>query len=220
MTRYALSLLASAFLTVPGFGATDLFDGFAPGWRERWEEKRFFTKPTVYEVTTENGRSVLHASSRGSHGGLVRRLTVETPTSARVRWQWRIERPLETNTRERTRGGDDFAAHVMVIFEDSVLPFRTRALNYVWAAHEPVGSIYPSPYSRNVGMCVLRSGRASAGQWVSETRDLVADYLAYFGEMPHRISGVAVLVDTDNTGLEADAWFAALALETSPPVKF
>lgn len=129
-----------------------------------------------------------------------------------------MRQPLDLNRRERERAGDDFAARVLVVFEESVVPWRTRALAYVWAAHEPAGAVFPNPYTKSVGMIVVRSGAADSGRWQAETRDPVADYRAYFGEAPRRIEAVAVLVDTDDTGLAAEAWFADLSLD-SPATK-
>ncbi len=218
MSRCIILLALACFAPdVARAGAADLFDGFADGWRARWREEKFFTKPTRYEVATENGAPVLHATSSSAHAGLVRAIDVIAPTQAKLTWRWKIRAPLTGNTRERERTGDDYAARVFVVFETSVNPLRTRAINYVWAAHEPVGTTYPSPYTKSVGMVVVRSGAAEAGRWHEESRDVIADYRRHFGEPPKRISAVAVLVDTDNTGREAEAWFAALSLETQPP---
>jgi len=111
-----------------------------------------------------------------------------------------------------------FTARVFVVFETSAIPLRTRAINYVWAAHEPVGAMFPSPYTKNVAMIVVRSGPADAGRWLGESRDVLADYRRFFGRAPTQISAVAVLVDTDNTGRAAEAWFADLVLATTPPL--
>lgn len=213
-----LSLLALACLAPGALWAAlpDLFDGFADGWRTKWREEKFLTKATHYEVVTENGVPVLHATSKSAHAGLGRDCPLVSPTDARLSWRWKIAAPLTGNNRERERVGDDYAARVFVVFETSVNPFRTRAINYVWAAHEPVGAVFPSPYTKNVAMIVVRSGAAGAGRWHEETRDVVADYRRVFGAAPTRVSAVAVLVDTDNTGREAEAWFAALSLDTSP----
>lgn len=194
--------------------APDLFDGFADGWRKRWKLENWFAKPTRYEVAEEAGARVLHATSRDAHAGLVRKIEIVAPATARLAWRWKIAAPLAGNTRERERAGDDYAARVFVVFETSLNPFRTRAINYVWAAHEPAGAAYPSPYARSVGLVVVRSGAAEAGRWHAESRDVIADYRKHFGEAPTRINAVAVLVDTDNTGREAEAWFADLRLET------
>jgi hypothetical protein len=207
-------LLAAACPAAKGAVVSgDLFNAFAPGWRDHWREERFFTRPTVYDTVEESGTTVLHATSHAAHGGLVREVNLPHPHAARLHWRWKVAAPLSANREERTRAGDDYAVRVFVIFETSVIPLRTRAINYVWAAHEPIGSTFPSPYTRNVGMIVLRSGVSEAGQWCHEARDLSRDYERFFGRAPTRISAVAVLVDTDNTGLSAEAWLADLRVE-------
>ncbi len=216
MPRPALLLLCCATLAAPRVTGADLFDGFAEGWRLRWREQRFLTKPTHYEVVTLDGVPVLQATSVAANAGLIRAHDVAAPVAMRLAWRWKITAPLTGNTRERERAGDDYAARVFVVFETSVIPLRTRAINYVWAAHEPAGAIFPSPYTKNVAVIVMRSGAGEAGRWHREERDVVADYRAYFGAAPTRISAVAVLVDTDNTGRSAEAWFADLTLETRP----
>jgi hypothetical protein len=196
--------------------APDLFDGFAPGWRDRWKEESFFTRRTVYSVVTEDGRPALHAASRSAHAGLVRRVDLPAPDFARLAWSWKIRAALPGTASERTRAGDDYAARVFVVFETSMFPLRTRAINYVWSAREPVGAVFPSPYTSNVAMIVVRSGGGEAGRWQHESRDVRADYERFFGAPPSCLTAVAVLVDTDNTGTEAEAWFAGLTLEAGP----
>ena len=212
LTVFFCVVLASA-------SAADLFDGFSPSWRDRWREEKFFTTPTRYDVVADadTHRPVLHATSDAAHAGLLRSVTLPAPSAARLTWRWKILAPLTGNTHERERAGDDYAARVFVVFETSVLPLRTRAINYVWSAHEPVGSVFPSPYTKYVAMIVVRSGPAGTGRWLAETRDVLADYRQFFGAPPSQLSAVAVLVDTDNTHRSAEAWFADLSLETTPP---
>ncbi|MDP3073210.1 MAG: DUF3047 domain-containing protein [Opitutaceae bacterium] len=211
-----LLLLCCAAAAAGGVRGGDLFDGFAEGWRLQWREQSFLTKPTRYEVVREGGVPVLHATARDANAGLHRTQTIIAPEAARLSWRWKVAAPLTGNTRERERAGDDFAARVFVVFEQSIIPLRTRAINYVWAAHEPIGAEFPNPYTKNVMMIVARSGTDEAGRWQREERDVIADYRRCFGEAPTRITAVAVLVDTDNTGREAEAWFADLQLTAGP----
>ncbi len=44
----------------------------------------------------------------------------------------------------------------------------------------------------------------------------MADYEEFFGESPREISGVAIMMDTDNTDSRAEADFSELFLETIP----
>lgn len=193
-----------------------LFDDFSPDWRAQWREQSLFAKPTRYEVVSDKGKLVLHAVSQSANAGLVREVVRATPAEAQLRWRWKVRASLTSNAHERERAGDDYAARVFVVFETSVNPLRTRAINYVWAATEKTGAVFASPYTKSVGIVVLRSGDAEAGLWRDESRDVLADYRAFFGEPPTKISAVAVLVDTDNTQREAEAWFADLILETRP----
>ena len=199
-----------------GVESLALFGDFLPGWREHWREQALFAKPTRYEVVADAGLPVLHAVSRSANAGLVREVARPAPAWARLHWRWKVRAALPGNTRERERAGDDYAARVFVVFETSINPLHTRAINYVWASAEKTGAVFGSPYTKSVGIVVLRSGNAEAGPWCIESRDVLADYRAFFGEPPSRISAVAVLADTDNTKGEAEAWFADLILETRP----
>ena len=58
-------------------------------------------------------------------------------------------------------------------------------------------------------MIVVRSGTADAQRWMTETRDLRADYRAAFGEEAPAVVALAIAsdTDTDNTAGRARAWF-------------
>jgi hypothetical protein len=51
------------------------------------------------------------------------------------------------------------------------------------------------------------SGNGEAGRWVSLRRNVAEDYRRAFGADAPRITGVAVSVDTDNTGESATGYF-------------
>ena len=195
-----------------------MFDGFAGNWRDSWSEKSLFSKPTIYRVVRDSGQPVLHAKSDSANSGLLRELTLESPEklSVNLRWRWKVAKCLDSEKSERSRSGDDYVARVCVIFEDSFIPLRTRSLQYVWSSRETIGAIYPSPYSKQVGMIVMRSGNTESGQWLAEKRDLIADYQRYYGRAPKKISAIGIVVDTDNTKSQGEAWFSELILETKP----
>jgi len=98
---------------------------------------------------------------------------------------------------------------VYVVFP-SVLFWRTRAVNYIWANRLPRGAFLPNAYTGNAVMVAVESGDGNAGRWVDEERDLVEDYRRAFGEDPSRIGAVAIMTDTDNTEEQAVAWYGAI----------
>lgn len=198
----------------------DLFDGFSKGWRDSWKEQKLFPfqKRTVYSVEDDpSGSPVLKGESHDANLGLIRPFEGDLPESAILRWRWKIAAPIPKNTRERERAGDDFAARVFVVYETSLIPTRTRAINYVWSATEPSESVFPNAYTKHVGMVVLRCAAEEPLGWMTEERDLFEDYRRFFGRDPEELSAIALMVDTDNTSESATAWFADLELEICDP---
>jgi hypothetical protein len=207
--------VAAAEVDVTGPAAADtagprvtLLDDLGEGWHRDWSRKDFtWRHRNRYRARAEDGGRVLEVRSRQSAGGMYRALVHEPAPEGVLSWRWKVERPVAGEASERSGAGDDFAARVFVVFETHVLPWKHRAICYVWAAREDVGAVFPNPHSADVGTLVLRSGAAAAGTWVAESRDLRADYRAYFGRDPERISAVALMVDTDDSGDAVTAWF-------------
>lgn len=218
MAKILRILLSSSLIAVAYSAETiDLFDGFAANWRDSWREHSLFSSPTVYGVIREQGMPVLHAVSQSANSGLLREFNL-TPADypVRLRWQWKVAQMLETKLSERERGGDDYVARMCIVFENSIIPLRTRSIQYVWSSREPEGAIFPSPYSKRVAIIVLQSGAQKAGQWVNEERDIIADYRNYFGQDPKKISAIGIVVDTDNTNTKGEAWFTDMFLAVGP----
>jgi hypothetical protein len=185
-----------------------------------WESRGFpLIAATTYEAVDVEGQLVVTARSRNANRAMARRLDVENPTRIDLQWAWRVRSRLDGSTDERSRAGDDFAARVFVVFETSLVPTRTRAINYVWAAREPVGAVFRSPYTQQVAHVVLRNRDAAvaAETWRWESRDVLADYREIFEAEPTVVTAVAIMVDTDNTDGEAEADFRDIELEIIPP---
>jgi hypothetical protein len=56
-------------------------------------------------------------------------------------------------------------------------------------------------------MMVVQSGEKNLNTWVSEERNIYADYRKAFKDEPPMISGVAIMTETDNTGESATAYY-------------
>lgn len=180
---------------------------------------------TRYSVVLDAGKAVLRAEADQAMSGLIHPVRIDIRQYPLLRWRWKIAAPLKrADMTQKT--GDDYAARVYVMFNYPAekLSFGTRAklalaealygqkiptaaLNYVWDNRQPVGTIQPNTYTDRARMIVLETGAAHAGQWVTETRDLAADFRAAFGEDPPDVVAIAVATDTDNTGESAVAWY-------------
>lgn len=123
-----------------------------------------------------------------------------------LNWTWRVEGTLGAID-ERTRAGDDYAARLYVVRSHPVFFWMTRAVNYVWSNLRPRGEAWPNAHSDAVRMVAVRSGDSEADQWVTERRNVRADFLKLFGKDVRYIDAVAVMTDTDDAGGAAVAYY-------------
>ncbi|MBL0226710.1 MAG: DUF3047 domain-containing protein [Geobacteraceae bacterium] len=183
-------------------------DGFA-GW-----ERKTFRGETEYSLVREDGTTVIKAHSRAAGSGMFKKVQLDTLQYRYLRWKWKVSEPIG-NGAEKTRAGDDYSARVYVIFPGFFF-WQMKAINYVWAGRLPREESFPNPYTRNAMMVVVESGAEKAGTWVTEQRDILADYRRLFGSEPRRLGAIAIMTDTDNTGSEATAWYGDIAISSLP----
>lgn len=179
------------------------------GW-----DKKIFKGETEYSLVREGERTVLKAHSRAAASGLVKKVLLDPFQFRYLSWKWKVTAPL-TNSAEKTKAGDDYSARVYVIFP-GLFFWQTKAINYVWASRLPQGASFPNPYTGNAMMVVVESGPEKSGGWVTEQRDILADYRRLFGGEPRQVAAIAVMTDTDNTGGEALAWYGDIRISSSP----
>jgi hypothetical protein len=184
---------------------------FEPGWRDVWEVQQLGGYEASYRVVEEAGDRVLRVDAVSSATALVRHIELSRVATT-ISWRWKVASSLEGNTRELMRAGDDYAARLFVIFGEDGLRADTRALCYVWAGTRAIGSLYRSPVVEGVTTVVLQSGDELAGVWVGESRDFAADYRQAFSREPERVGAIALMVDTDDTGRRATAWYDSIVI--------
>jgi len=182
--------------------------------------------PTTYRLRVWDGVAAVEAHAVKSMALLARPVDIDLVKTPMLCWRWRIDAPLK-NADMTTKAGDDYAARVYLSFEvpPDTLGFGTRmalglarslrgnvvpdaAINYIWDNRHPVGTWQPNAYTDRARMLVLRTGTANVARWVTERRDVSADFQQAFGHAPAKMTGLALASDTDNTGESAHAGFA------------
>ena len=182
--------------------------------------------PNKFSFVSDEGKTVLRVDSDNSAGSLgLPMMTSAGDGQTQFEWRWKVSRVLDKADMS-TKPGDDFAARVYVFFDvpmDS-LSFTDRtklrlarmiagpdvptaALCYVWDNTHRVGLTQWSPYSNRARMIVLQSGTGNIGKWMSESRDIAADFRDAFGFDAPAVTGIALGNDTDNTGEQVTTWY-------------
>ena len=202
-----------------------------------WEALTFPRVPrhTRYLVVRDGPGWVLRAESDAAASGLYRPLDLDPKVYRILSWRWKVENVL-AKADPRRKDGDDYAARVYVAFRyepaAATLWERSRygayrllhgryppglALNYVWESRLPIGTTLDNAYTARAKIIVARSGAADVGRWVTERRDIYADYRSIVGGEPPRIAGIALMTDTDDTGERAVAYYDGLTLGPGGP---
>ncbi len=211
MMRKTVTLAVLLLLVGPARAGSPLVvDDFEGGLQPGWEEREFQSR-TQYTVVADGESRVLKAVSRNAASGLVYPVEFDPKERPILSWRWKVENLIEKSDPKR-KEGDDYAARVYVVFPHWFPP-KTRSLNYIWATNFPKGSHIPNPFFQNAVMIAAESGPEKVGQWVTERRDLIADYRRAFGESPPQAGAIAVMTDTDQTGESAVAYYDDLLLE-------
>jgi len=210
-------------IEVGKFSEAVVGEGLPAGWKPLTFKK--IEKHTLYSLVTDDGTAVVKAVSEASASGLIRQIQIHPKEYPIVRWRWKVSNILKKGNVYR-KDGDDYPARLYITFEydPGKLSFSERlkyqaaklwygeypplaAINYIWESHAPIGTMAPNPFTDRVMMIVVESGAEKLNQWVSEERNVYEDYKWAFGEEPPRISGVAIMTDTDNTGESATAYY-------------
>jgi hypothetical protein len=192
----ALALSADETVSIGRFSAGDLKD---------WQSKSFQGE-TQYSLAEQDGRRALLADSRGTASARYREIRVDLNRTPWLNWSWRVDRVL-SGVDERTKAGDDYPARVYVVVSGGAAFWKTRSLVYVWSSNQPVGASWHNAFTSNARVIAPRSGTQDAGRWVSEKRDIRADFRQVFGEDIDHIDAVALMTDSDNSGQNAMAWY-------------
>jgi len=179
-----------------------------PGWR-----------PVTFEGETRYRLSEAgcwRASARASASGLVREQTVNLTRTPWLNWRWRAsDTPAWPAADEQSKPGDDFLARVYVI-KKGWAPWRTRAINYVWSRSYPPGTHWPNPFAEQAEMVVVQGPDGPADQWQSFSRDVAADFKRFHDLEVETVDAVAIMTDTDNTGVTAEACYQLPSFSRQP----
>lgn len=213
------------------------FSKSAPGGAlpEGWQLQTFkkIEKHTDYELIKDGDATVIKATSNASASGLSKPLDLDLKDFPILEWRWKVA-GLIKKSNPATKVGDDYPARIYLTFKYD--PTRVSAwqrakygvakalngaypphagINYIWESKLPVGTVVPNAYTDRLRMIVVESGAANLNQWQSYRRNAYEDYKNAFGEEPPKVSGIAIMTDTDNTGETATAYYGDIRLRTS-----
>lgn len=198
----------------------------------RWETLVLPTKRSEpFVPTSVLGRAALTVQSDNSVSILRQQFGDGLPSVGRLSFAWKID-ALPKLADLRDAAAEDAPVRIVLAFggDRSLLSPRTHRLSelsrlltgeelpyatlaYVWSAQEPPETVVHNPRTDRIRKLVVETGEQSLGRWRDYERDVLADYVRAFGEMPGPLLAIALMTDTDNTESQLQAWYGRLRLE-------
>jgi hypothetical protein len=94
-----------------------------------------------------------------------------------------------------------------VVVDGGFFFWKTIALNYVWSSSHQTGNKWDNPFTSNATMFAVESGKKNLGAWQHYKRNIREDLKQLTGKDEQYIDAIAIMTDTDNTGLSATTYF-------------
>ncbi len=160
--------------------------GLPKGWIAQKENP----DPTqVYQIKKENDRFYLAASGRSNR--LFKKMQWNPHQYPFLSWKWRMKH-VPTDVQKERR------AAVYVSLDRDLLGIP-KITKYLWSSLAPTGEEVSGGFF-GASTVVIRSGSTQAGEWVTETINVLEDFKRLHGEGPGEAAyGIGIM-----TGIEAD----------------
>lgn len=177
-----------------------------------WKNKVFKGK-TVYWIDEKGSEKFLHSKSEKTSSALYHLMSYDVTKFPIISWKWRpVKFPNKKGVTD-PKLKDDYALRLYVIFASGFFT-NFKCVEYLWDETMKQGTKMESPYSNNIMQMIIRSGKgAENGEWVSEERNILEDYITLFGEKPKLdIRAIAVMSDSEGTQDSAEANFEEIKI--------
>jgi len=176
---------------------------FSEAALDGWKSKKFKGE-TQYSFVMDSvlQKQVLKAISQGSASGLFFKKKINIEQTPWLHWSWKTEQ-LITGINENDKAGDDYVARIYVIIDGGIFFWRTVALSYVWSSSHQKGEQWDNPYTSNTQMFAVEAGDKNIGKWQYYKRNVREDLRDFLAKDVKYIDAIAIMTDTDNSGLRA-----------------
>ena len=148
----------------------------------------------------------MKALADNSASGLGKEIKIDLNKTPYLNITWKVEKDLK-GINEKSKKGHDYAARVFVVKKTGATPLSNRAMNYVFSSNEDINTSHPSPYTKKSIDYVLSSTKEQLNEWVT-VKINVKDHFKKFHNLElDKINGVAIMADTDNSGLISISYY-------------
>ena len=138
--------------------------------------------------------------------GLGKEIKIDLNKTPYINITWKVEKDLR-GIDEKSKKGHDYAARVFVVKKTGLTALSNKAINYIFSSNNSIDEYWRSPYTKSSIDYVLSTTKENLNEWVTVKAN-VKDHFKKLHDIDVDIlSGVALMTDTDQTGLEAITYY-------------
>jgi hypothetical protein len=225
MRRILLSLVIFFLLSAADFAIGETMPSqavpqgalvVASKWALDGDTPKGFTKEIKEgqpQVALENG--FLRLSSNKTSFGFKREVKASIKKYPYLNWSWQARR-LPRGGDFRKRETDDQAGQLYVLFPRFPAKVNTLMVGYLWESEVPKGTSGTSTAWSKLKYIVLRDKTDPLGTWYRESRNVYEDFKRLFGEEPPDLGAVALYINSQHTGSEAEILYGPIYFTREP----
>ena len=168
---------------------------------------------TTWRLGSNEKGNFIKAEAEGKGSGLGKEVKIDLSKTPFINITWKVEKDL-SGIDEKTKKGHDYAARVFVIKKTGSTMLSNRAINYVFSSNQNVDENWRSPYTKKSVDYVLATTKENLDTWVTVKAN-VKDHFKKFHDLDVvDLTGVAIMMDTDNSRLKAISYFQNIYFST------
>ena len=163
-------------------------------------------KKTTYTLGSDENGNFLKAEAQGKASGLGIEKKINLLETPFINITWKVEKDL-SGIIENSKKGHDYAARVFVVKQMGMTALSKRAINYAFSSNNSIGQYWNSPYTKKSMDYILSTTLDNLNEWVTVKANVREHFKKFHDLDIKEIDGVAVMTDTDNSKLQAIAYY-------------
>ena len=161
---------------------------------------------TIYTVGSNDNGNFLKAVADNAASGLGKEVKIDLNKTPFINITWKVERDLR-GIDEKSKKGHDYAARVFVVKKTGLTALSNKAINYIFSSNNSIDEYWRSPYTKSSIDYVLSTTKKNLNEWVTVKANVKDHFKKLHDIDVDVLSGVALMTDTDQTGLEAISYY-------------
>ena len=161
---------------------------------------------TSWSLGSNEKGNFIRSEAEGVGSFLAKETFVDLNKTPFLNITWKVEKNLPGIV-ENSKKGHDYAARVLVAKKTGSTALSNRAMNYVFSSNHNINDNWQSPFTKKSVDYILSTTKQNFSEWVTVKVNVKQHFKKFHNLEIDKIDAIALMTDTDNTGLKAIAYF-------------